>query len=124
MSAATLERVSIDLGGRRVLSDVSLSIEESEFVGLLGPNGSGKTTLMRALLGLIFARAPARFACWASRFGAAIPPSATCRRRAGQSRGYVSAGMISSPVQPTAIAGGYPCLMPKAVATCMGLWRW
>ena len=56
MSAATLERVSIDLGGRRVLSDVSLSIEESEFVGLLGPNGSGKTTLMRALLGLIFAQ--------------------------------------------------------------------
>ncbi len=53
MSAATLERVSIDLGGRRILSNVSLSIEESEFVGLLGPNGSGKTTLMRALLGLI-----------------------------------------------------------------------
>jgi zinc/manganese transport system ATP-binding protein len=53
MNAAALDRVSIELGGRRVLGDVSLSIRQSEFVGLLGPNGSGKTTLMRALLGLI-----------------------------------------------------------------------
>ena len=53
MSAAQLDNVSIDLGGRRILSDVSLAIEANEFVGLLGPNGSGKTTLMRALLGLI-----------------------------------------------------------------------
>jgi zinc/manganese transport system ATP-binding protein len=53
MTAAEFDQVSIELGGRRVLSDVSLAIESSEFVGLLGPNGSGKTTLMRALLGLI-----------------------------------------------------------------------
>jgi zinc/manganese transport system ATP-binding protein len=53
MTAAQFDRVSIELGDRRILSDVSLAIESSEFVGLLGPNGSGKTTLMRALLGLI-----------------------------------------------------------------------
>ena len=53
MTAAELNRVSIDLGGRRILSDVSLAIEANEFVGLLGPNGSGKTTLIRALLGLL-----------------------------------------------------------------------
>jgi zinc/manganese transport system ATP-binding protein len=53
MSAAALDHVSIALSGRRILSDVTFSIESSEFVGLLGPNGSGKTTLMRALLGLI-----------------------------------------------------------------------
>ena len=53
MSAAALDQVSIELGGRRILSDVTFAIEAAEFVGLLGPNGSGKTTLMRALLGLI-----------------------------------------------------------------------
>lgn len=36
-------------GGERVLSDVSLSVEEGEFCLLVGPTGSGKTTLLRAL---------------------------------------------------------------------------
>jgi ABC-type Mn2+/Zn2+ transport system ATPase subunit len=35
------------------LKDISLSINEGEFVGVIGPNGSGKTTLCRAVLGLM-----------------------------------------------------------------------
>jgi zinc/manganese transport system ATP-binding protein len=53
MNVIDLERATIEVGGRPVLSEISLSIDASEFVGVLGPNGSGKTTLMRALLGLI-----------------------------------------------------------------------
>jgi zinc/manganese transport system ATP-binding protein len=53
MSVIDLDRATIEVGGRPVLSDVSLSIDAGEFVGVLGPNGSGKTTLMRALLGLV-----------------------------------------------------------------------
>jgi len=53
MNVIDLDRATIQVGGRNVLSDISLSIGAGEFVGVLGPNGSGKTTLMRALLGLL-----------------------------------------------------------------------
>lgn len=55
--AIDLERVTLKVGGRAVLSDISLAIEAGEFVGVLGPNGSGKTTLIKALLGLLPAAA-------------------------------------------------------------------
>ena len=51
--ALELDHVSLELAGRRILSDVSLTIDEGEFVGVLGPNGAGKTTMMRAVLGLV-----------------------------------------------------------------------
>ncbi len=35
------------------LKDVSLNIEEGQYLGLIGPNGSGKTTLLRLMLGLL-----------------------------------------------------------------------
>ncbi len=41
--------VAIELGGTRIISDVSVEINEGEFIGLVGPNGSGKTTLLRGL---------------------------------------------------------------------------
>jgi zinc/manganese transport system ATP-binding protein len=52
VSAVALEGVSLAVGGRTVLADISLAIAEGEFVGVLGANGSGKTTLFRAILGL------------------------------------------------------------------------
>ena len=51
--ALELDRVSLELAGRTILSDVSLAIGEGEFIGVLGPNGAGKTTMMRAVLGLV-----------------------------------------------------------------------
>jgi zinc/manganese transport system ATP-binding protein len=55
MSAAALQIAGarVDLGGRTVLSDVSVQVNGGEFVAVLGPNGAGKSTLMRAILGLV-----------------------------------------------------------------------
>ena len=39
--------------GRRVVSDVSLTVRPGEVVGLLGPNGAGKTTSFYMVMGLI-----------------------------------------------------------------------
>jgi lipopolysaccharide export system ATP-binding protein len=40
-------------GGRRVVNDVSLGLEQGEIVGLLGPNGAGKTTSFYMIVGFI-----------------------------------------------------------------------
>jgi zinc/manganese transport system ATP-binding protein len=53
MNAVELERATLSIGGRTVLTDISFAIHPGEFIGVLGPNGAGKTTLMRAILGLL-----------------------------------------------------------------------
>jgi iron complex transport system ATP-binding protein len=35
------------------IDELSLSVEDGEFIGVIGPNGSGKTTLLKLLAGLI-----------------------------------------------------------------------
>jgi zinc/manganese transport system ATP-binding protein len=51
--AVALERVSVSLGGRTILSDINLTVRRGEFIAVLGPNGAGKSTLMKAILGLV-----------------------------------------------------------------------
>jgi zinc transport system ATP-binding protein len=53
VSVFDLQRGSVELGGREILHEVSVRVEEGEFVALLGANGSGKTTLVRTLVGLV-----------------------------------------------------------------------
>jgi iron(III) transport system ATP-binding protein len=47
-----IDRVEKSFGGFQALKDVSLTIQEGEFVCFLGPSGCGKTTLLRAIAGL------------------------------------------------------------------------
>ncbi len=53
-----LEVVGVDAGyeAASVLHDVSLTVREGEFVGLLGANNAGKSTLVNCLSGLVAAR--------------------------------------------------------------------
>ena len=53
MSALALDRVSVALGGRPVIKDVSLSVRSGQWAALVGPNGSGKTTVLRAIAGFV-----------------------------------------------------------------------
>ena len=48
--------VSVDLGGRPALVDVSLTLAPGELIVVAGPNGAGKSTLLKALAGLILPR--------------------------------------------------------------------
>ena len=53
MTAIGLDGLTVELGGRAVVDDVSASVERGEWVALIGPNGAGKTTLLRAIAGLL-----------------------------------------------------------------------
>ncbi|MCI0338473.1 MAG: ABC transporter ATP-binding protein [Acidobacteria bacterium] len=53
MSAITAQNLTIRFGNFTAVDHVSLSVEEGEIFGFLGPNGSGKTTLIKALCGLL-----------------------------------------------------------------------
>lgn len=48
-----VKNISVRLGDREILRDVSLTAEAGEIVVLLGPNGAGKTTLIRSLNGTV-----------------------------------------------------------------------
>jgi len=48
-----VEDIWVYYNGLLVLEDVSLSVNEGDFVGIIGPNGGGKTTLLKAILGLV-----------------------------------------------------------------------
>ncbi len=49
--------VSRSFGDRRVLEDVSFSVEDGRMTGFVGSNGAGKTTAMRIILGVLSAHA-------------------------------------------------------------------
>jgi zinc transport system ATP-binding protein len=48
-----MRSLSASYGAAMVLEDVSFSVNERDFIGVIGPNGGGKTTLLKVILGLI-----------------------------------------------------------------------
>ncbi|AEE47183.1 ABC-F family ATP-binding cassette domain-containing protein [Cellulomonas fimi] len=46
------DRVTLTLGTRTLLDEVSLGLDDGQRIGVVGPNGAGKSTLLRVLSGL------------------------------------------------------------------------
>ncbi len=52
----TCEKLSFSFTKKTMLTNINLSFNEGEFVGLIGANGAGKSTLLQLLLGLLSAQ--------------------------------------------------------------------
>lgn len=52
-AAIELKDVSFKYGNSSVLENITASVHEGEYLGIIGPNGGGKTTLLKLILGLL-----------------------------------------------------------------------
>ena len=77
--------ITVRLGDRPVLENVSIAVEPGEIVTLIGPNGSGKTTLVRTILGL------------------QRPYDGEVRQRDGLRIGYVPQRLSIDPILPLTV---------------------
>jgi zinc transport system ATP-binding protein len=48
-----LQDIWVSYGGVTVLEAVDLTVQDKDFLGIIGPNGGGKSTLLKVILGLI-----------------------------------------------------------------------
>ncbi len=53
MTVLKVEKLACGYTEKPIIKNVSFTVDEGEFVGIVGPNGSGKTTLLRAITGII-----------------------------------------------------------------------
>jgi branched-chain amino acid transport system ATP-binding protein len=78
VSLLALESVSKRFGGVSAVKNVSLTVEEGEILGVMGPNGSGKTTLFNLVSGALAPDAGKIFLLGERIDG--LPPHRLCRR--------------------------------------------
>ena len=48
-----IKDLSAGYNGKTIIENISLTVFENDFLGIIGPNGGGKTTLLRTILGLL-----------------------------------------------------------------------
>lgn len=53
MKLLNAQHLSIGYEGKKIVSHINFTIEESDYVVIIGENGSGKTTLIKTVLGLL-----------------------------------------------------------------------
>ena len=53
MVRLTLKNLTLAYDGRPVIEDLSLSVDNGDYLCVVGENGSGKSTLIKGILGLV-----------------------------------------------------------------------
>ncbi len=53
LKAVEINHVSLKFNEQLILHDINFSIEEKDFIAIIGPNGGGKTTLLKVILGIL-----------------------------------------------------------------------
>lgn len=53
MSLLDIQNLTVQFGGLKAISNVNLTLDAGQMVGLIGPNGAGKTTLFNAITGVV-----------------------------------------------------------------------
>ena len=53
LKAVEINNLSIKYNEQLVLHDINFSIEEKDFMAIIGPNGGGKSTLLKVILGIL-----------------------------------------------------------------------
>ena len=48
-----VEHLGLQVGGARIMDDVSIAVAQGEMLGVIGPNGAGKTTLFNLISGVL-----------------------------------------------------------------------
>lgn len=46
-----IENISLKIAKKQILKDISLQINQGDFITVIGPNGAGKTSLIKVILG-------------------------------------------------------------------------
>lgn len=49
----TIKNLWVNYEKESVLQGIDLTVDEGDYIGIIGPNGGGKTTLFKVILGLI-----------------------------------------------------------------------
>lgn len=112
--ALVAEGITVRLGGRCLLDDVSLELSPGELVFLLGPNGAGKTTLLRTIAGLVPASGHIR---WEGSDIARMSPRERARLMAYIPQGHVAHWPVTA--REIVAIGRFPhgssltCLSPR-----------
>ena len=107
--------LGLDIGGARIVADVSLEVRDGELVGIIGPNGAGKTTLFNLLSGLM--RPTAGTVEIDGRDVTAEPPFA--RARAGLGRTFQTSSVF--PLLP--VRENVRLAAESALGGTLRLWR-
>jgi zinc transport system ATP-binding protein len=53
LKAVEINHVSLKFNEQLILENINFSIEEKDFIAIIGPNGGGKTTLLKVILGIL-----------------------------------------------------------------------